>query len=245
MSVDNYDIEEYNRYIDEMDIIVKEAEEVDIPLRDYLLEQVGVKENTVDALLQVWNKEISEHELFERKAILRVKEDKKYEIVFFRITVIVFALWLFFEIIIILFSDPIRPSSRLLWVIVFLAISINHLRNPREMPFCKDCGKLFGALENTNIIDSDNVCRECEDKRKSVKNSIIDGFIDGKIGDSKAFTKKEVMEKYGESYPEESLELALSSSTFTKRDDVEAYEIDPKITYYRKQERESTPQREV
>ena len=32
----------------------KEAEEVDIPLRDYLLEHVGVSENTVGALIKVW-----------------------------------------------------------------------------------------------------------------------------------------------------------------------------------------------
>lgn len=106
---------------------------------------------------------------------------------------------------------------------------------------CNDCGKILEPLEYTNVIDGVQVCRDCEDKRKNVKNSIIDSFIDGKIGNGKVFTKHELLWKYGESYPEESFELALSSSTFTKRDDMEAYEIDPRIIYERKQERENNP----
>jgi len=52
-----YDIDEYCMYIDDMDIIAKEAEEVDISIRDSLkitAEQVGVSENTVGALIKVW-----------------------------------------------------------------------------------------------------------------------------------------------------------------------------------------------
>ena len=53
-SAAGYDIDEYRMYIDSMELIAKEAEEADIPIRDYLLEQVGVSENTVGALIKVW-----------------------------------------------------------------------------------------------------------------------------------------------------------------------------------------------
>jgi len=53
-SAGRYDIDEYCMYIDSMGLIAKEAEEADIPLRDYLLEQVGVSENTVGELIKAW-----------------------------------------------------------------------------------------------------------------------------------------------------------------------------------------------
>jgi len=74
----------------------------------------------------------------------------------------------------------------------------------------------------------------------SLLTDIVDDFIDGKIGDGRVVTKREVFERYGRRYSKTTLGLILPSSRFTKMVRWGVYEFNPNIIERRKKKRISS-----
>ena len=77
----------------------------------------------------------------------------------------------------------------------------------------------------------------------SLVTDIVDDFIDGKIGDGKVVTRREILNKYKGRYSDGTLAGTLSSSRFTTIVTRGIYKIDPRIIKRRKQERARKPKR--